>query len=105
MSKFMEEDDETFSCRTLRAVMFSGDALSTEMDRIRSIVKAVLPLGHYHKIKDSIDPAYVGAIGAAYQAKALVLDPLVNPTTQSKSKQALTAAGTPTLTPQPHTEL
>jgi len=101
----MGKNDETFFWSTLRAVIFSGDASSTEIDRIRRIVKKVLPPGHHHKIKDSIDPAYVGAIGAAYQAKSLILDPLIKPTTDTELKYTPNATATPTLTSQQHTEL
>ena len=52
----------------LRAIIISGDAPRRSIEKIRTIVEEVFR-GHKEKIHDSIDPSFVGAVGAALLAK------------------------------------
>ncbi len=60
----------------LRAIVFSGEAPAHAFERVRDIVKELLP-GQDHKIRDTIDPMHVGAVGAAEWAKLQVDDPRI----------------------------
>jgi hypothetical protein len=60
----------------LRAIVFGGDAPSQTFEMLRTIVSDVLP-GQVGLIRDTIDPLYVGAIGAAEWAKLQVQNPSI----------------------------
>jgi hypothetical protein len=60
----------------LHAIVFSGDAPPALIQRIRNIITDLLP-GQAEKVRDSIDPLYVGAIGAAEWAKRQAEDPKI----------------------------
>ena len=58
----------------LRAIILSGETAEPLMKELRAAVAEAFP-GHKDKIRDSIDPLYVGAAGAAYQARQFALHP------------------------------
>ncbi|KAL9623569.1 MAG: hypothetical protein Q9160_002250 [Pyrenula sp. 1 TL-2023] len=57
----------------LRAIILSGDAPPTAFENIRTIVVDLLP-GQVDKIRDTLDPLYVGAVGAAQWARIQIQD-------------------------------
>ncbi|KAL9036534.1 MAG: hypothetical protein Q9180_004245 [Flavoplaca navasiana] len=59
---------------TVRAVVISGDASQSGLQRLRSCVDNALGQ-HHDKIRDSIDPLYVEAMGAAQRGQHQVLNP------------------------------
>ncbi|KAI0008093.1 hypothetical protein F4779DRAFT_642234 [Xylariaceae sp. FL0662B] len=62
--------------RDLRAIVFGGEAPSYAFQSIRNIITDLLP-NQVDKIRDTIDPLYVGAFGAAEWAKRQVEDPRI----------------------------
>lgn len=59
----------------LHAVVFSGEASFAAMEKIRKIIVEELPDIAKTKSRSSIDPRYVAAAGAAFQARLFGLDP------------------------------
>ncbi|KAH8648718.1 hypothetical protein BGZ60DRAFT_570014 [Tricladium varicosporioides] len=64
-----------FSIDDIHAVLISGEASENVMDRIRKIVQDVLPMQLKVKVRDSINASFVGAAGAAFQARIFKLEP------------------------------
>ncbi|KAH8705210.1 hypothetical protein BGW36DRAFT_367085 [Talaromyces proteolyticus] len=60
----------------LRAIVFSGDAAKSRFQELRNEIIRAMP-EHATRIRDSIDPALVGAIGAAEWAKLQVQNPKI----------------------------
>ena len=58
----------------LRAIVLSGDVSDRAMGKLRGIIEDVFP-GHKGKIHDSINPSFVGAVGAARLAKFYARNP------------------------------
>lgn len=56
----------------LKAIVVSGETLQLSMAQIRSALVEAFP-GQESKIRDSINPLYVGAVGAAFQARYFTL--------------------------------
>lgn len=59
----------------LRGLVFSGEASNQDMAQLRDAIREGLPSRFHSKILNSIDPRYIGAIGAAYQARIFVRIP------------------------------
>lgn len=61
----------------LRAVVLSSEALGSDMNEMRDLIRQALPSELHDKIRDSVDPGYIGAIGAAYQARIFIREPRI----------------------------
>lgn len=59
---------------SLRAVVISGDAPESAIGDLLRWIPAVLGV-HKDKIRNSIDPQYIGAVGAAHRGRHQVLTP------------------------------
>ncbi|RYP05936.1 hypothetical protein DL765_009677 [Monosporascus sp. GIB2] len=70
---FLEPDSNAY-IEDVRAIVLSGDAPPEAFHNIRDIVVGILP-GQVDKIRDTIDPLYAGAVGAAEWAKFQALHP------------------------------
>ncbi|KAM5441433.1 hypothetical protein MferCBS31731_003504 [Microsporum ferrugineum] len=66
-------EDYPTTIEVIRAIVMSGDAPKPAFASIREAIAAVLP-EHKSKIRDSIDPLSVDAVGAAQWAKLQVLN-------------------------------
>lgn len=64
-NKYYQTQPEDF-----RFIIFSGDASTSEFEKIRAAIKEVIP-EFLNIIKNSIDPAWVAAIGSARRWKEL----------------------------------
>ena len=77
-TKHNKKTGETFGpFEFLRAIILSGEASSSDLDQMRDLIRKILPSKLHGKIRDSIDPRYIGAIGAAYQASIFARDPKI----------------------------
>ncbi|KAI9853131.1 MAG: hypothetical protein M1830_006744, partial [Pleopsidium flavum] len=59
----------------IRAVILSGEASDRGLDYIRTILSRTFSRSGKEVLQDSIDPLYVGALGAAKCARAQVENP------------------------------
>lgn len=59
---------------SLRAIVLSGEVEPEAIEELRKAVVEVFS-GHESKIRDTIDYLYVGAVGAAFQARYFALNP------------------------------
>jgi hypothetical protein len=78
-SHFSKQDTPSFTADRLNelgAIIISGENSpdSPSFSRIRDIATRVFP-DHQDKIRDTIDPHYVGAVGAAQRARHFIEDP------------------------------
>jgi len=71
---FDPQNAEDLADEHLRAIVLNGDAPIQAFHRIRNVVVKVLPAST-DKVRDTIDPLYVGAVGAAEWAKLQVRIP------------------------------
>lgn len=55
----------------LKAIIISGEAPKAVCENVRHTIAGLFP-NHEHRILDSIDPNWVGAVGAAQLAKAQI---------------------------------
>ena len=65
----------------LRGIIFIGDGDKAAFEQLRHIVENVLPVSEHGKILNIVDPAFVGAVGAAWLARFFekhpsLLDPI-----------------------------
>ncbi|KAK2808690.1 hypothetical protein FQN50_004555 [Emmonsiellopsis sp. PD_5] len=74
IAKHFPKSDTYDYFQDLRAIMLGGEAPRELFANIRDAVEAALP-EHKGKIRDTIDPHFVGAVGAAQWAKRQVLQP------------------------------
>ncbi|KAK2804951.1 hypothetical protein FQN51_001044 [Onygenales sp. PD_10] len=74
ISKHFRKSDAYDYFQDPRAIMIGGEAPRKLFANIRDAVEAALP-EHKGKIRDTIDPHFVGAVGAAQWAKRQVLQP------------------------------
>ena len=58
----------------VRAIVLSGEASQTAFEELRSAIREVLPQLQ-EKVRDTIDPLFVPAIGAARRAREFVQSP------------------------------
>ncbi|KAI9891957.1 MAG: hypothetical protein M1814_002151 [Vezdaea aestivalis] len=65
------EDDWTF----VRGIVVLADAPSPAVSHLREILPSAVPVNHRHKIRDSVDPNYVAAVGAAVRAREQIKQP------------------------------
>jgi len=58
----------------LRAIIVSGEVSQPSMEELHNVLVEAFP-GQESKIRDSIDPLYIGAVGAAFKARYFTLHP------------------------------
>lgn len=68
----IDGEENSYIRESLHAIVFSGDAGPRAFSSVKKSIASILP---GVPIKDSIDPLYVGAVGAAEMAKKQVEDP------------------------------
>lgn len=76
IKKHFDSEEGYELAEDLRAIVVSGDSPLQSFQDIRKIIVNALP-GQAGKIKDTINPLYVGAVGAAEWAKRQVQDPKI----------------------------
>lgn len=71
---YFEAPDRNADVNNIRAIVLAGDAPPEAFQNIRDVVVGILP-GQADKIRDTVDPSHVGAVGAAEWAKLQALNP------------------------------
>lgn len=75
-STFVDEQVRFDRFHFLRAIVVNGEVLQPSMEELHNALVEAFP-GQESKIRDNINPLYVGAIGAAFKARWFTLHPEV----------------------------
>ena len=60
--------------KDFRFIIFSGEAMPSEFDKVRQVITELIP-EFTDRFRDTVDPFWVGAIGAARCAKEFAINP------------------------------
>jgi hypothetical protein len=75
-STFVDEQVQFDRFHFLRAIAVSGEVLQPSMEELHNALVEAFP-DQESKIRDNINPLYVGAVGAAFKARWFTLHPEV----------------------------